>query len=51
MLFCYILELSGVGGLYELKFQMDHIYGTWHFYSINLICGLWGVFLFYILKA
>jgi len=21
------------------------------FYSINLICGLWGVFLFYILKA
>lgn len=50
MLFVIYWNYLEVGGLYELKFKMDHIYGTRHFYSINLICGLWGVFLFYILK-
>ncbi|EJS69895.1 hypothetical protein ICU_02060 [Bacillus cereus BAG2X1-1] len=38
------------GRLYEFKFEMDHIHNTQYFYLINFICGLWGVFVFYIVK-
>ena len=39
-----------VGGVYEFKFKMDHIYSTQHFDSIHFICGLWSLFIFHLSK-
>lgn len=41
---------SVVGGVYEFKFKMDHIYSTQHFDSIHFICDLWSLFIFHLSK-